>query len=618
MNLLGSRAFLVEVTGLGGIGKTALAIEVAKTAFEQRRFAHIIWVSAKYQPITLESFLRQVLSELYGPNGRDLAGGEGVAIVRRELARRNTLIVIDNYEEVSDQRLTTFFQDLPDPSKALVTARHASLKSASPFPLGGLPRNDVLALIRAEANRLGLGDAEGLDHSNMDRLHAVSHGVPFVVKWFLGQIKAGQAWEVLLSGIEGENPAAEEVYDYIFRRTFRDVSPELLRVLVVCAFHRNPVSFEDLLAAMGALSPDLLSRSIAALVDQSLVDVQVDQSSQRIRYAVHPLTRTYVQYLVNERGELQELVARFFERVLERAVEDGERRSPGYHFLTDNIATVLSAAEHLERALDWQKIILLRNAISRFLWVRGHWTHRISLGERALKAARLIGDRAAQAAILMDDLGWTTYSLRHDEERALMFLLESQEICDGLVDPFGQTKVRRHLAAIARNRGDLVKAAEFYSAAAGFVPRIQNEGARDEMDAGLRVSMGKLAAEQGDLKRAIDYLDRAIALYEKNKDQLRLVRAMNSKAAALVGEGRLAEAQELLKRVIEQARVLGRIDQLASAEELLAEVFKRAGRRTQAREAAWDALVHYTSLGDEKSQRRLKDRWGFSELAVRS
>jgi LuxR family glucitol operon transcriptional activator len=165
-----SRHFLVTLDGIGGVGKSALALELAyfyRDSYDslpvEERFEGIIWVSAKRTLLTARGIQQrqQVLStldDLYHeiavvlelPANTNLDREQHRRTVEHALTKKRTLLIVDNLETIDDEEVLTFLHELPDPTKAIVTTRHR-IDIAYPLRLTGMPFSDARALIEQEA-----------------------------------------------------------------------------------------------------------------------------------------------------------------------------------------------------------------------------------------------------------------------------------------------------------------------------------------------------------------------------------------------------------------------------------------------------------------------------------
>jgi len=116
--LLGENACVV-LWGAGGIGKTALAVEIA------RQHERVVWASADGRPdFSLGTLLDAVVTQLGRTDLRTLALDAKTDAVRNLLAETRALSVLDNFEtvvEAEQARLVEFLANAP--CAVLVTSR---------------------------------------------------------------------------------------------------------------------------------------------------------------------------------------------------------------------------------------------------------------------------------------------------------------------------------------------------------------------------------------------------------------------------------------------------------------------------------------------------------------
>ncbi len=109
---------IVTLVGTYGVGKTALALEVAHRLLEQGQFAGgICGLDCRRRDNTLEAIFRTIQTT-FGlapiPTARES--------VRRYLRANPCLLILDGYEAVAqDLEILAFLEGLPGPSKALLT-----------------------------------------------------------------------------------------------------------------------------------------------------------------------------------------------------------------------------------------------------------------------------------------------------------------------------------------------------------------------------------------------------------------------------------------------------------------------------------------------------------------
>ena len=172
------RAWQIAITGIGGVGKSALALAIAHE-YRQRydellpeeRFEAIVWVSAKEEVLTafgperaaVPEQVLHTLEDVYTTIARVLEREditrarpeEQNALVERALKRQRALLIMDNLESIKDDRIKAFLRNLPPPTKAIITSRE-SLDVADVKPLTGLRWKEAKDLIDEECRVRGV------------------------------------------------------------------------------------------------------------------------------------------------------------------------------------------------------------------------------------------------------------------------------------------------------------------------------------------------------------------------------------------------------------------------------------------------------------------------------
>src|SRR2546425_5819994 len=208
-----SRHFLMTLDGIGGVGKSALALEIAyryrdtyRVVSPEERFEAIIWVSAKRTLLTASGIQqRQQTFSTLGDLYREIATVlelpsilQGDVELRRglvehALTNKRTLLIVDNLETVDDEEVLTFLRELPDPTKAIVTTRHR-IDIAYAVRLTGMPRIDAQALIELEAAHKGVE----LPADSIEDLYRRTGGIPLAIVWSIALMSLGYGVESVL------------------------------------------------------------------------------------------------------------------------------------------------------------------------------------------------------------------------------------------------------------------------------------------------------------------------------------------------------------------------------------------------------------------------------------
>ncbi|HEU5097886.1 MAG TPA: ATP-binding protein, partial [Roseiflexaceae bacterium] len=220
-----SRHFIVTLDGIGGVGKSALALELAyryrdgyAALPEPERFEAIVWVSAKRTLLTaggiqqrqqtfntLADLYREIATVLEQPAIPQADANERRGLIERALTAQRTLLIVDNLETIDDEELLSLLREIPDPTKVIMTTRHR-IDIAYTIRLTGMPEPDARVLMMVEAARKGVELTLGSDigeHSSassssasaavLDELYRKTGGIPLAIVWSIGLISLGHS-----------------------------------------------------------------------------------------------------------------------------------------------------------------------------------------------------------------------------------------------------------------------------------------------------------------------------------------------------------------------------------------------------------------------------------------
>ena len=259
--LLGANArpWIVLIDGIGGIGKTALALEAARAycrppagSTDDNYFEYVIWVSAKTEILTadgvhkrrttaatLTEICRSVLAILRPEELLSLRPSDFPDVLLGTLSLKRTLLVVDNLETVDDEQVYSFLLELPSPTKCVVTSRHR-IDVAYPIRLTALKRDDGLSLIAEESERKKLQ----LHERQRQRLYDRTAGVPLAVVWSVAQIAYGHDVETVLTRL---GHPSTDITRYCFEASLQVVkASKAWFVLLAIVLAERPINREDL------------------------------------------------------------------------------------------------------------------------------------------------------------------------------------------------------------------------------------------------------------------------------------------------------------------------------------------------------------------------------------
>ena len=309
-NLLISRngRSVAMISGLGGIGKTAVTIELLRKILADAGFPFrkITWTSAKKKYFNEGSIKRlgdAVLSQdaLQNSIGYQLAEtiyDQHQTMEQKKLFLQQflhdvpTLIVVDNIETLKNASdIILQYQGMLGPSKLLINSREAMKGDYFLTQLPQLSLESSAKFIQDEIDSRKLQLGGSLDHVTLEKIYDVVGGMPLALKLVVSQ-SARLGLRRTLADLQS---GGSDIYTYIFTNSWRSLSPLSQALLRYLGENLNTVSLEELeLVAEDCGASDEFDESLDDLVRRSLVNTEPLAGFGELGYNIHQLTRQFV------------------------------------------------------------------------------------------------------------------------------------------------------------------------------------------------------------------------------------------------------------------------------------------------------------------------------------
>jgi tetratricopeptide (TPR) repeat protein len=608
---LRSRSYLVSIDGIGGIGKTVLALEVAHECLHASKgedptdgiatFEGFIWTTAKDRELTLNALLDAVARTLDYPGIAQQPVEEKCIAVRKLLQEQPYLVIVDNFETITDKGVRDFLLNLPEPSKALITTREQKLRRVWAISLKGLAEPEALALIRTAGKRLGLTALERGDDGTLLHLYQATGGAPLAIKWAVGQIKQrGQSLDTVLAAL---HEARGDIFDNIFIRSWSLLAENARQVLMVMPVFATSASREGIEAASD-VHHFALDEALGQLVEMSLVDPTNVLDLTRWRYSIHPLTRAFAAAkLHRETGTVQAIhqrVAKFFQAFAKE--HGGFWSEEGYAQLESELPNILAIIQWCWRNQLANVGMSTFYHINDFMIVRGYWPDAMTLGQKAIATAQEVEDEHSAAVFRIWPVGWL-HRHRGNLHSAEEHVTQALDVFERLGDELFTAHAKRQLGRILQEQGQLEQAKQLFEEAIAF---FESAGNRRHIYF-VTANMANIALQQGDLDSAWDLCDSVLASARQFDDPERIAHLLNVLGGVARRRGTLRQAKGLWEEALSHMERANRLDEIADGQLRLAHVEIEMGREQAATQMLSKALETYRRLGVEFRVREIEE-----------
>jgi tetratricopeptide (TPR) repeat protein len=594
-----SRTFIIGIEGIGGIGKSALAIETSYLCIENDLFESVIWISAKesiltlhgIEPVipeakTLSDILITIGANLGNPTIGNLVIKDQIQRAYNLLSRRTTLLILDNFESLSklEQRdILDFLRNSPMTLKVIITSRER-VSEGQIIRLQGLSFEESNALLDWEARQKHIH----LTRDQSKYLIDLTGGLPLALLWVQGQIAVlGYSVTQVLDKLSLD--ADIPILQYCFNHSWNLLGhADAKKLLFILALQPEAVSRAALKEIGGIEDNDSFENALSELLQLSLIEYEHDNDY----FSILPLTRRFIrsQFVSNRKfikqAELK--TAQYYVNLLAQKSSFKEWRS--YDDLLLDRNNILSAAQWCYKSVQKKQtktgaltkqtrniaefLVQIGTTFGSVLWQRAYWYDRMTLAHAALNAATLIPDWKSVSTFARN-IAWI-YFYQGDYLRALHWAEEALSATTKTEDQLLIAAAKRSLGTVEMRLGNFERSEKLLLE----VLKTSEEYATD--DYGIyskgfaQYGLGDLEYERGNATKAGDWYQKALDTWQDpvRKDPIRHVSlALNGLGYVALQEKNYEDAKRLFLDSIQSAEEFGRIEELAKGQLGLAWVY---------------------------------------------
>jgi len=334
------RTAIAAVTGIGGVGKTAISTWATLRAYECNDFDFIVSITAKDRELTstgitalkpdltsFENLLDNILYVLDFQEKKGLPIDDKERAVREIIEGTKGLLYVDNLETVDDKRIIAFLDNLPLGVHAITTSRRTSVKvSTRPIEIGPFKEKEVVNFIKILSQEPGLNYLKNLTDAEAIRIgHSCDH-IPLAIRWTLSKSNSAAEAVTKSETFAQTGKHGEELLEFSFRGIFSSMPGPEKAILNVLSVFQKPLPIEAILVGT-ELTSYKLQDTLETLTNDSLVQNIFDPSLNDYVYTTLPIVKTFVTNELKKQPKISEKIRKNLSNYYEaKDIKDTEER----------------------------------------------------------------------------------------------------------------------------------------------------------------------------------------------------------------------------------------------------------------------------------------------------
>jgi len=567
-----SGKWIVGLDGIGGIGKTTLAREVADRCAMEALFDTIVWIqspkeqldSVEYvrgasKDLTFESVLDSIVHWLDAVHASNLAERDKENYVKVLLHKQKVLLVLDDLEKAdeSENEIVQRLEFLLIPSKALLISRKRFRDHIFSIHLQGLDRDSAVSFIRHEAQNKDIQSVVNAGVSELEKIIKSAGYSPLAIKLVIAQLNYLPIDVVLARLARALPPIGQSdesdyanFYGHIFSPAWNSLSEDAKKLLIsMTSFPPNVGGTYEAIKAISGLGGETVGVCIDELWRLSLLEIREGVSLEARRFYIHPLTQYYVLSDVVNTWQKQPDYGAVKQRYVNRFLDYARVNQIDFDALEIESNAIFRAMSICLESSDFASLAEYFDHLSLYLVEYPHWDIFLRYA-RPLLAGNLSPNK--QNIILEKMAKVQELSGNYDDARRLYKQLiqyaRNYENNDNSI-----YRILGESARLAILQRDYIDAKRDLEGKLEIAERRRNK--REEVD--ILFELVKLYRNMGDLDGGYSLWNRCIEIARMISYQTGVAKLLLWKSLALYQTKKLVDATEYCKEALKIASMIG-------------------------------------------------------------
>src|SRR5260221_512700 len=539
------RAWIVSLTGVGGIGKTELAIQAGYIARQNRLFENIVWITAKeswlilegmqrfkspYPLLSLNDLLDTIIDVLLmeppmkspiNPQIYRFSPERKREEILKILSSTSCLLIVDNLETIKDRSVIQFLEDgLPRDSKALITTRlgglghddselapSQTLVGQREIRIGPLSKEDAVTLFIQCSIAQGFHCSRKEHSEKLEKIVDKAAYIPLAIEWIVGQMAIkNYDLDTALNEFKVSN---DEVLRYCFDSLIEAVPSRAKKVLLAVSVFAESVSskiLQDVTKIPDHYNKDALRRlHKASLIEE--IDMEIYSMLAPTRLFVNSLQRqlpeVYLDYYLTATRNYTELL-------------NNADKQQSWGSIKNEQHNIMSLFSWCFDNGYFQETVELAHPLSEYLQRNSLWDQRAYICKVATLAARNLGNDREVVQFTYDAAEILKARGNLDEA------LEDFKSCEDFSNKVGDKKKSAHAHT---QTGIILYHKQKYAESIRIIQQSLEMHRLNDDKEGEAITLsilGRNELTQGDLQMAQKYFEESLKLKQQLNDQLNI------------------------------------------------------------------------------------------------